>query len=227
MNGEQAPGNFFPMENQTNDLNRRYRQGNHPNYAGMSRLRRVDFPRFNGDCVKDWLFKVEEFFAIDNTAHELRVRLASIHYDQMAAAWHQSVAQSEIDAYALEDWEAYKILLKERFEEVIDDPIAELKRLQETGSISNYHAKFELIRNRVKLNEGYLVSAYLAGLNNDTQMHVRMFQPKTVRECLLLGRLYETAHSRKHSSASWSSNKGMSRNNNSAKGILPYQKPTD
>lgn len=140
--------------------------------------------------MKGWLFKVEEFFAIDNTPRELRVRLASIHFDQLAAEWHQSVAQSEVDAHVVEDWEQYKRLLKERFEEVLDDPIAELKRLQETEGIAHYHAKFEVIRNRVKLSEEYLVSAYLAGLNTDTQMHVRMFKPKAVRECLMLGRLY-------------------------------------
>lgn len=192
------------------------RQGYPSTYNAMTRLAKVDFPRFNGEDVKEWLFKVEEFFGIDNTPMELRVRLASIHFDRMAAAWHQSLAQSEQDAYVIEDWDQYKVLLKERFEDVLDDPIAELKRLQETAGISDYHAKFELIRTRVKLSESYLVSAYLAGLNTDTQMHIRMFQPKSVRECLLLGRLYETAHPRK-TSQSWKSNN----NSNTTKGLLP------
>lgn len=151
---------------------------------------------------------------------DLKVRLASIHFDQPAAAWHQALAQSEQDAYVIDDWEQYKVLLKERFQDVLDDPIAELKRLQETAGISDYHAKFELIRTRVKLSESYLVSAYLAGLNTDTQMHIRMFQPKSVHECLLLGRLYETAHPRK-TSPNWK----MNNNPSTAKGILqkPYE----
>lgn len=125
---------------QYNDLNRQNRHQSHPTYSGMTRMARVDFPRFNGENVKEWLFKVKEFFAIDTTPMEIRVRLASIHFDQMAAAWHQSIAQSEQDAYVIENWEQYKVLLKERFEEVLDDPIAELKKLQETGDISHYHA---------------------------------------------------------------------------------------
>lgn len=68
-------------------------------------------------------------------------------------------------------------MVKERFKEILDDPIVELKRLQETEGIGHYHAKFEIIRNRMKLSEQYLVSEYLAGLNTDTQMHVRRFQP--------------------------------------------------
>lgn len=76
-----------------------------------------------------------------------------------------------------------------------------------------------MIRTRVKLTESYLVSSYLAGLNTDTQMHIRMLQPKSVRECWLLGRLYETVHPRK-SSQSWKMN-----NASVNKGILPQPKP--
>uniref|UniRef100_A0A0D3CPV6 Retrotransposon gag domain-containing protein n=1 Tax=Brassica oleracea var. oleracea TaxID=109376 RepID=A0A0D3CPV6_BRAOL len=114
------PMNASRSETQQNDQYRRHRNGHQYNYNGMTRLAKVDFPRFNGDNVKEWMFKVEEFFGIDNTPVELKVRLA-IHFDQTAAAWHQSLAQSEQDAYVIEDWEQYKILLKERFEDVLDD----------------------------------------------------------------------------------------------------------
>jgi len=62
----------------------------------------------------------------------------------------------------------------ERFDELLDDPFSELKMLQETDGIVEYHGRFELIRTRVNLPEHYLVSAYLAGLRTDTQMHIRM-----------------------------------------------------
>ena len=199
----------------------RHRQGQQTYYAGMTRLAKVDFPRFNGENVKEWLFKVEEFFGIDNTPLDLKVRLASIHFDQLAAAWHQSLVQSEQDAYVIEDWEQYKVLLKERFEDVLDDPIADLKRLQETAGIGDYHAKFELIRTRVKLSESYLVSAYLAGLNNDTQMHVRMFHPTSTRECLVLGRLYEKAHPKKEVRNIWNQAKPQY---NQQKGVIAVRR---
>jgi len=41
------------------------------------------------------------------------------------------------------------------------------------------------------------VSVYLAGLRTDTQMHVRMFQPQSIRHCLFLGKTYERAHPKK------------------------------
>lgn len=79
----------------------------------------------------------------------------------VAATWHQSVVQEEDNQNLLFNWPLYKSLLVERFEELFDDPIVELKKLQETDGIVDYHGKFELIKTRVKLSEEYLVSAYL------------------------------------------------------------------
>lgn len=65
------------------------------------------------------------------------------------------------------------------------------------------------------------MSAYLAGLRLDTQMHIRMFAPKTVQQCLLLGRLYETAHPRKSPASPWT----MSKHSN--KSQVPFRKDTE
>ncbi|XP_010418845.1 PREDICTED: uncharacterized protein LOC104704456 [Camelina sativa] len=163
-------------------------------YHGVARLGKVDFPRFDGVWVTEWLGKVEDFFSLDGTPCESKVRMASIHFDSHVATWHHALVQTPMGRSVLRDWGSYKLLLKERFENVMEDPIADLKNLQETDGIVDYHQKFELIKTRVSLSEEYLVSAYLAGLRLDTQMHIRMFQPQSVRQCLVLGRLYEKAH---------------------------------
>ncbi|KAL8161992.1 hypothetical protein V2J09_013481 [Rumex salicifolius] len=177
-----------------------------PSYSGLTRLSRLDFPRFNGDKVKEWIFKCDQFFSLDRTPNDLKIQLASIHFEDVAASWHQSLALSE--PQLLRDWESYKSVLLDRFGDMLDDPIADLKNLQETESIVEYHNKFELIRTRVQMSEEYLVSAYLAGLRNDTQMHVRMFRPAFVRQCYMLGKLYESAHPRRPSFAGSSQRHG-------------------
>jgi len=110
-------------------------------------------------------------------------------------------------------------VLQERFAEVLNDPIVELNQLQETDGIDEYHARFELISSRVNLSEESLVNAYLKGLQLDTQINVRMFQPHSIHQCLMLGRGYEKAHPKKNSLnnccvAKWSEN------NSQSKGIL-------
>lgn len=107
------------------------------------------------------------------------------------------MVQSGFGRTGRSDWEIYKDMLRDRFEDVLEDPIAELKQLQETDGIMAYHEKFEIIRTIIDLSEEYLVSAYLAGLRMDTQMHIRMFKTRTVKDCLMLGKLYEKAHPRK------------------------------
>lgn len=73
---------------------------------------------------------------MDHTPPELKVGQASMHFDDLAATWNQSMLESEtIEANFMEDWPAYKLLLQERFEELLDDPMAELKQSQETDGI--------------------------------------------------------------------------------------------
>lgn len=90
---------------------------------------------------------------IDNTHDDLKVRLSSIHFDSLPSTWHQAILQSESGSDLLADWLRYLDLLIERFEEVLDDPIAELKQLQETEDILEYNENFEIIRARVKMSE--------------------------------------------------------------------------
>ena len=104
---------------------------------------------------------------------------------------------------------------------MLDDPITELKELKETEGIAEYHAKFELIRARLKMSVEYLLSAYLVGLRLDTQMHVRMFHPTSTRECLVLGRLYEKAHPKKEVRNIWNQAKPQY---NQQKGVIAVRR---
>ncbi|CAL9223350.1 unnamed protein product, partial [Arabidopsis halleri] len=137
--GKQGMDRVFPGVSATPDSfddspdpYRGSRSGNQQQYSGMTRIGKMDFPRFDGDRTRDWLFKVEEFFSLDFTPSETKVKLAAIHFDGRASTWHQSLMQTPKGKQYLRDWEAYKLLIIERFEDVFEDPIAELKQLQET-----------------------------------------------------------------------------------------------
>lgn len=95
--------------------------------------------------------------------------------------------------------------------------------MHETEGIVEYHERFELIKTRVNLLEEYLVSAYLAGLRMDTQMHARMFQPQSIRQCLLLEKFYEKAHPSRNVNAGWTNTKPIG-SNNQGKGLLTTKK---
>ncbi|XP_010450099.1 PREDICTED: uncharacterized protein LOC104732259 [Camelina sativa] len=177
---------------------RGHNSGMNSNYSAVTCLSKLDFHRFSGERVREWLFEMEQFFSLDFTPEVLKVRIASSHLEGVAAKWHQSLFESDFGVKLLSDWGRYKLLLQKRFAEMVDDPIAELNQLQEIDGIDEYHTRFESIRTRLNLSEESLVSVYLRGLQMDTQINVRMFQPHSIRQCLMLGRLYERSHPKKN-----------------------------
>lgn len=79
---------------------------NNPNQGQYStRISKIDFPRFDGSRVKEWLYKCEQFFSLDNTPPESKVRLASIHLDGTALQWHLNYMRSRFDIYP--SWPQY------------------------------------------------------------------------------------------------------------------------
>ena len=105
--------------------------------------------------MEEWLSKADQFFQIENTHEESKVGIVFLHLDGLASAWHQALVKGEEGRGMLRNWQIYKILITERFEEVLDDPISELKNLKETEGIKEYHVKFELIRARIQMSEEY------------------------------------------------------------------------
>ncbi|PKI37399.1 hypothetical protein CRG98_042185 [Punica granatum] len=59
-------------------------------YSAATRIGKLEFPRFGGDGVKDWLNRCEQFFEVDRTADELNLKLVVIHLEGKALQWHQA-----------------------------------------------------------------------------------------------------------------------------------------
>uniref|UniRef100_A0A803N5L5 Retrotransposon gag domain-containing protein n=1 Tax=Chenopodium quinoa TaxID=63459 RepID=A0A803N5L5_CHEQI len=122
----------------------------------LTRLTKVEFPKFNGLDLKSWIFKCNQFFDLD------------------------SVKDFDKDITA-------------RFGDLYDDPMADLKSLKQTGSVQEYHDSFDALASRIELSEPYLLSCYLAGLEEEVQLAVRMFNSTTLQQALCLAKLQEAA----------------------------------
>lgn len=88
--GEEDRGRNSPLHSITPDIHRGHDHANlggiHHNYTRMMRLAKIDFLRFDGEKVDDWLSLAEEFFVIDHTPEESKVAIASLHFDGVAKA---------------------------------------------------------------------------------------------------------------------------------------------
>lgn len=147
-----------------------------PSYA--TRVSKVDFPSFDEKKMKEWLYKCDQFFALDATPDDAKVRLASIHLDGPALQWHVNYMKSKFKVYP--SWTEYGVDVTQRFDIVFEDPLVHLIQVKQTGSMQEYLDAFELASTQVSLFPEQLLSIFLAGLETTTQMHVRMFNPTNV-----------------------------------------------
>nr|GEV01626.1 uncharacterized protein [Tanacetum cinerariifolium] len=62
-------------------------QGRQANQFG--RLAKVKFPKFQEDDLREWVFRCDQFFSIDNTSNEEKVKIVSVHLTDKALLWHR------------------------------------------------------------------------------------------------------------------------------------------
>ncbi|KAM0057105.1 hypothetical protein Hdeb2414_s0005g00154321 [Helianthus debilis subsp. tardiflorus] len=74
------------VNNQGNGRNhqRQEWQNDGEGFNFAARLTKIEFPRFKGDDLTSWLFKVEQFFQLDRVSDATKVRLAAIHFVEKA-----------------------------------------------------------------------------------------------------------------------------------------------
>ncbi|KAJ1407426.1 Retrotransposon gag domain [Sesbania bispinosa] len=133
---------------------------NSGSYSCGTRLARIDFPRFNGENVNQWLYQCNNFFSIDNTPDPIRVQLAIVHLEGRALQWHTTLSKT-LNCSSL-CWADYAQLVIARFGDVCDDPMAELMQLRQKSSVVEYHKEFDSIITRLSLPENYTLSCFLA-----------------------------------------------------------------
>ncbi|KAG8383998.1 hypothetical protein BUALT_Bualt04G0072100 [Buddleja alternifolia] len=75
---------------------------------------KVEFPSFNGEDLRGWLFRAEQFFEVDETPMETRVRLAIVYLEGKALQWHQNFMRTRIDK-RMPNWGKYVTALQDRF----------------------------------------------------------------------------------------------------------------
>nr|GEX94667.1 hypothetical protein [Tanacetum cinerariifolium] len=117
-----------------------------------SRVTHVEFPRFEGDDVKGWLFKSEEFFKVNIIPDESKVKFISTHLYVIALKWHKQflgIMRGQVD------WVLYKesILLrfgqnKEFMSDNVKDSSCGLYVIDKVGDllVNNNHCEVNLGR---------------------------------------------------------------------------------
>lgn len=92
---------------------------------------KLEFPRFNGEGLEDWLLRAEYYFKVEGISLENLVKVVALPVEERAIQWHQGFVKAKgVEAY--EDWEGYVKALNARFgTHAYDDPLAELRNLKQ------------------------------------------------------------------------------------------------
>ena len=120
-----------------------------------------------------------------------KISIVSLHLESVALQWHKNFLKLK---NRTPSWGEYVKALRSRFGfAAYEDPMAELKKLKQTGPLQEYVKAFEMLLDRAQLGEEQALSCFLAGLKHEMEMMVRMFNPKTLQEAYSLAKLQEAA----------------------------------
>ncbi|KAL8138945.1 hypothetical protein V2J09_004946 [Rumex salicifolius] len=168
---------------------------NHPSLLpnGMvTRLSKIEFPKFDGSLLREWIYRCEQFFMLDSTPPELKVRLASLHMEGRALQWHHNFISTRYGVFP--SWPEYIVAVSARFAELVDDPLSELVSLKQgSDSVDTYLDKFECTLTRLNLPIAHALSIFLTNLHPHLALQARQFNVTNISEAARIAKLHESA----------------------------------
>ncbi|GJR15631.1 RNA-directed DNA polymerase like protein [Tanacetum coccineum] len=149
---------------------------------------KVEFLKFQGDDVRGWAFRCEQFFSIDNTPNEDKVKIVSVHLSDKALLWHRQYLSVNGENVG---WEVYKNAIIQIFGSIFEDPMFALKNAKYAKNAREYQDLFDTLLCRVTISQEHAISLNLGGLPTELEMSVRMFKPATLADAYSLTMLQE------------------------------------
>jgi len=150
---------------------------------------KLDFPKFDGSEVLQWIFKAEQFFDYYKTPDDQRLLIASMHLEKEVVPWFQMQAKN----HAFPTWVAFTRALEVEFgPSPYECPRADLFKLTQEGSMHEYYVKFTALANRIQgVTTETLLDCFVGGLRQDIRRDVLVQDPKTLMRCVSLAKLFE------------------------------------
>ncbi|XP_015161375.1 uncharacterized protein [Solanum tuberosum] len=155
--------------------------------SNMSRLSKIEFPRFNGSDLRSWLCKVDQFFSLDEIPYNQKVKIASLHFDGLSIECHLAYLRSR-QHLPYPTWEEYLFALTDRFGAEFEDPMAELKLVKQTGNVKDYQNEFDKIMTRLTILPEYAISGFITGLKPEIGYTVKNHKPLSLPQAYQLAR---------------------------------------
>jgi hypothetical protein len=150
---------------------------------------KLDFPRFDGKNVLNWIFKAEQFFEYHNTPDSDRLVISSVHLDHDVVPWYQMNQRT----HPFRSWHEFTRALEMDFgPSAYECPRAALFKLNQSGSVGDYYTEFNTLANRVYgVSSEALLDCFLSGLQSEIRRDVLALSPDNINKAFALAKLYE------------------------------------
>lgn len=112
-----------------------------------------------------------------------------------ALAWIRGMRRNKL----LSTWPRFLEDLTKRFGcSAFDDKLEDLSRLQQTGTVDEYMAKFENLLNKVEgQSEEALITFFIGELKTEIKSQLKIARPPTLRKALAAAKIFEANQSGK------------------------------
>lgn len=144
---------------------------------------------FDGQEPLDWLFQAEKFFLFYQVPIEQRLPMAAFYMKGEALSWYKWMYQN----HQLFDWKSFSWALELRFgPSSYENHQAELFKLRQSGSVSEYQTQFEKLCNRVYgLSPDALLNCFISGLYPEIRKEIAILKPPSITQAIGLAKLIE------------------------------------
>ncbi|GJX91187.1 retrovirus-related pol polyprotein from transposon 297 [Tanacetum coccineum] len=148
---------------------------------------KLQIPKFDGKDPTGFIFNAEQYFQFQNVGLNRQVELASFHLEGIAFQWYRWLTKF----HGPVTWAEFTKALLLRFGPTdFEDPYEALSRLRQTSDMEIYIESFENLSHRVDgLPKGFLIGSFIAGLQDDIRLDVKIKRPRTLADTIGVSRL--------------------------------------
>lgn len=153
----------------------------------------MDFPKFDGDNLRLQKDQCEEYFEIYGVREEMKPRFTSLNFIRQAATWLQTV---QLRGH-LKTWPKLHTVVCAHFDkDQYPLQTVQLDNLKQTGSVAEYHTKFEQLAHSMLLynpsyDDVFFVTRFLNGLKEEIRASIVLHRPKDLEAASTLALLQE------------------------------------
>jgi hypothetical protein len=149
--------------------------GNSSKQSFQVRNIKLEFPRFDGKNVLEWIFRAEQFFDYYGTPDPDRLTIASVHLDKDVVPWFQMMQRS----HPFHSWVEFTRALELDFgPSIYECPRATLFKLSQNGTVADYYLQFTSLANIVYgLSNDAMIDCFISGLTPEIRRDVMIHSP--------------------------------------------------